>query len=303
MNNNNDIGYQEDPKNSNGIKRARTRKQVRSWVIPRAKKALEIFNDELGKIEFPSIYILFEGKRKVYIGEAKNIYNRIKTHINNPEDKIKSWDKALIINDGRPATQSDFNDSVIRKSLEYYLIVLFKSNKYNVVAQGERQQLNSLQKYHVDSLKEELNIFLMKMNIISKLIEKKGQEEIYSDELIRIIKKSGMIINKWSVKEAIIDKNKVFIRPGSKKPKGWQITSRGRKPGSFVDSLQKGEGFLLFSRGDVYLIPLSEVQKVIVDEKTYGHDTIDIFLEFTEDKVLLKYKDQSINIVDFRLSN
>jgi len=39
-------------------------------------KALEVLNNELGKIEFPGIYTLFEGKNKVYVGEAKNIYNR-----------------------------------------------------------------------------------------------------------------------------------------------------------------------------------------------------------------------------------
>lgn len=122
---NNDIGYHEDPKNSDGIIRARTTKQIRSWEIPRTMKALEVLNNELGKIEFPGIYTLFEGKNKVYIGEAKNIYNRLKTHMANPEDKIKNWGKALVINDGRPATQSDFNDTVVRKALELYLIKLF----------------------------------------------------------------------------------------------------------------------------------------------------------------------------------
>ena len=57
------------------------------------------------------------------------------------EDKIKNWSKALVINDGRPATQSDFNDAVVRKALELYLIKLFKANKYTVVAQGEPQKL------------------------------------------------------------------------------------------------------------------------------------------------------------------
>ncbi|NQE04829.1 hypothetical protein C5S32_03065 [ANME-1 cluster archaeon GoMg1] len=73
---NNDIGYHEDPRNGDSIIRARTTKQIRSWEIPRTMKALEVLNNELGKIEFPGIYTLFEGKNKVYVGEAKNIYNR-----------------------------------------------------------------------------------------------------------------------------------------------------------------------------------------------------------------------------------
>ena len=45
------------------------------------------------------------------------------------EGTIKNWGKALVINDGRPATQSDFNDTVVRKALELYLINSFTSLK------------------------------------------------------------------------------------------------------------------------------------------------------------------------------
>ena len=41
-----EIGYHEDPKNSNGIVRARTTKQIRSWHITRSIKALEKLNEE-----------------------------------------------------------------------------------------------------------------------------------------------------------------------------------------------------------------------------------------------------------------
>ncbi|MCK4736030.1 MAG: GIY-YIG nuclease family protein [Methanophagales archaeon] len=298
---NNDIGYHEDPKNSDGITRARTTKQIRSWEIPRTMKALEVLNNELGKIEFPGIYILFEGKNKVYVGEAKNIYNRLKTHMANPEDKIKNWSKALVINDGRPATQSDFNDNVVRKALELYLIKLFKANKYAVVAQGEPQKLNAIQKFLVNSLREELNFFLLKKNVIVKILEEKGQEEVFGDELKKILEKSGRKIEEWGRYEAIIDGKKVFIRPGSKKPKGWQITFRGRKPGSFIDSLQKGNGYLLVSRNGVLLIPLTEVQKVISDKTAYEQDTIDIWIVFTEEKATLSYKKNTIDVTSFRL--
>lgn len=300
---NNEIGYYEDPKNSNGITRARTTKQIRSWRIPRATKSLEKFNSELGGIEFPSIYILFEGKNKVYIGEAKNIYNRLKTHMNNPEDKIKNWDRVLVINDGRPATQSDFNDAVVRKALELYLINLLKTNKYTVVSQGEQQLPNAMQKHLVDSLTQELNFFLLKKNIISKILEEQGQEEVYGDELKKIIEKIGRKIDKWGTHEAIIDREKVFIRPGSKKPKGWQITFRGRKPGSFIDSLEKGDGYLLVSRNGMPLIPLTKVQEVIKDKSAYEQDTIDIWIVFSKEKVTLTYKGNVVDITAFRLIN
>lgn len=298
---NNDIGYHEDPKNGNDIKRARTTKQIRSWELPRNIKALEALNNEYGKLEFPSIYVLFEGKSKVYVGEAKNVYNRVKTHINTLEDKIKNWDTAIVINDGRPASQSDFNDNVIRKSLELYLINLLKANKYNVVAQGESQILNATQKTIVTALIEELNFFLLKKNIITKFIEVDNQQEIFRDELKKTIERSGRKVEEWTTYEALVDGQKFFIRPGSKKPKGWQITFRGRKSGSFIDCLQRGEGYLLVSRGSMPLIPLSEVKNVIKDETAYDQDTIDIWIVFKEDRITLSYKKDSIDITDFRL--
>jgi hypothetical protein len=122
------------------------------------------------------------------------------------------------------------------------------------------------------------------------VLEEKGQEEVFGDELKRIIQSSNRKIEKWEKYEAIIDSEKAFIRSGSKKPKSWQITFRGRKPGSFIDSLQKGNGYLSVSRNGVLLIPLTEVQKVILDKTAYNQDTIDIWIVFEEEKVALSYK-------------
>lgn len=293
------IGFYEEPRNGNGIVRSRTTLLIRSWDMPRSQKALERFNTEIGKSEFPGIYILF-AKNKAYVGEAKSLYERIKTHMTTPDDKIKDWDRVVIINDGRPATQSDFNDTVVRRALEIYLVRLLKANKYTVVSQGEQQTLNSLQKRAVDSLIVELNAFLKKKNIIIKILEERGQEEVYGDELKKLLEKSGKKVSHWGASEAKIDDTKTFIRPGSKKPRGWQITIRGRKPGSFIDCFKRGEGFLLVSRDGVLLIPLTEVQKVIKDKTAYDQDTIDIWIVFA-DQITLRYKDETLDITKFRL--
>lgn len=296
----NNIGFYEEPRNGNGIKRSRTTLQIRSWDMPRSQKALESFNTEIGKADFPGIYILF-AKNKIYIGEAKSLYSRIKTHMTTPDDKIKEWDRVVVINDGRPATQSDFNDTVIRRALEIYLVRLLKANKYNVVSQGEPQTLNSLQKHTVDSLIVELNSFLKKKNIITKVIEERGQEEVFGDELKKILQKSGKNITRWGAYEIEIEDHKAFVRPGSKKPRGWQITFRGRKPGSFIDSLRKGDGFLLVSRNGVLLIPLAEVRKVIKDKNAFNQDTIDIWIVFGDENITLRYKEEIIDVTKFRL--
>lgn len=296
----NNIGFYEEPKNGLGIIRARTTLQIRSWEMPRSQKALERFNTEIGKVEFPGIYMLF-AKGKVYVGEAKNLYNRIKTHMNTPDDKIKEWERALVVNDGRPAAQSDFNDTVVRRALEIYLVRLLKANKYTVVSQGEPQILNSLQKHIVDSLIIELDAFLKKKNVITKILEEHGQEEVFKDELMKILQKNGRKVANWKGQEVEIDGIKTFVRPGSKKPRGWQITIRGRKLGSFIDSFKKGNGLLLVPRNGVLLIPLSKIQTVIKDETAYDQDTIDIWIVFGDEKITLSYKDETIDVTGFRL--
>lgn len=292
------IGYYEDPKNGENIIRSRTTEQIRSWDFPRSLKALEVFNSELGKIDYHGIYILIETKlNKVYIGEAKSLYTRLKTHNNTPEDKIKNWDRVVIINDGRPANQSDFNDNVVRYELEYYLITLFKANKYKVVAQGTKQILNSLQKVIVNKLILELNFFLIKKGLIQKLIAQPGQEEVMSDDLKKILERHKYKITEFKSYEATINGEKVFICPGSKKSKGWQVTFRD----VFKKALQNESGSLLMPRDGILLIPFSEIKKVINDSGAFRRNTIDIFIAFEEDSIKLRYKDSEVDVTAYRI--
>ncbi len=292
------FGYHQDLKNGDGIIRARTTGHLRSWDIPRTLHALEVLKKEWGNLEYPGIYILFDSSsKKVYIGEAKDICNRLKTHLTSPEDKIKDWSRAVIINDGRSAMQSDFNDSVIRKSLELYLISLFKANKYVVVAQGEPQKHNPHQKAMVQAFKEEFDFLLMKKNCITKLIEKSGQEEILRDDLKKILESKGYKLKEWGAYEAVINGEKVYIRPGSKKQKGWQITFRDK----FKNTLQRGEGILLVPRDGILFIPFSEIQKVIIDPTKYKQNTIDIYINFKDETIELTYSTNTIDVTSFRL--
>ena len=214
-----------------------------------------------------------------------------------PEDKIKDWNRAVIINDGRSAMQSDFNDSVIRKSLELYLISLFKANRYAVVAQGEPQKHNPHQKSMIQAFKEEFDFLLMKKNLITKLIEKPGQEEILRDDLKKMLERKGYKLEEWGAYEAVINGVRVYIRPGSKKQKGWQITFRDK----FKNTLQKGEGSLLVPRDGILIIPFCEIQKVITDNSKYKQNTIDIYINFKEETVDLTYSTNTIDITQFRL--
>ncbi len=292
------IGYYEDPKNGENIIRSRTTEQIRSWDFPRSIKALETFNAELGKIDYPGIYILIESKmNKLYIGEAKSLYTRLKTHSSTPDEKIKNWDRVIIINDGRPANQSDFNDNVVRHELEYYLIALFKANKYKVVSQGAKQILNSLQKVIVTKLILELNFFLIKKGLIQRLIAEQGQEEIMLDDLKKILERYKYNVTEFKSYEATVNGEKVFIRSGSKKAKGWQVTFRD----IFKRNLLNEKGSLLMPRDGILLIPFSEIKKNINDPNAFKRNTIDIFIAFEEDRIKLRYKNSDVDITAFRI--
>ncbi len=295
-----DIGYYEELINGFEIVRARTIRVIRSWDFPRSMDALNKIHEEFARDTFPGVYVLFESKAsKVYIGEAKNLYSRLKTHLTNPEDKIKNWDRVIIISDGRLSSQSDFNDNVIRLAIELYLIKLFKLNKYSVVAQGEEQNINSQQKSILKSLLKELDFFLQKKALITKFIQNNNEKEILNDELKKILSKKNYSILDWSAYEADIDNEHVYIRPGSQKPKGWQITFRDE----FKRSLESGVGKLLIPRGRIILIPFSELIKIFEEtEDVFSKSTIDIFIEFTQDgEVFLKYKKNIQNITQFAL--
>ncbi|MEW6141773.1 MAG: hypothetical protein AB1597_01260 [Chloroflexota bacterium] len=302
MTDNEDIGYTEYLKNGSGIKRYRTTKLVRAWQFGRSQKALKELEAEMGNLDYPGLYILFEGDRKVYVGEAKAICRRLETHTKTPEDKIKNWSTVICLNDGRPATQSDFNDEVVRKALELYLINLFKTNRYTVVSQGEPQNLNPMQKQLVNSLKNELLFFFMKATLVDKDVESREEREVFSDEVQAILKKRGITINHWKEKDAIIDGKPTFVRQGSKKDKGYQITIRGRKPGSFIDCLKSRKGNLLVRRDGVLLIPLTKIRDVIKDDSALEQDTVDIYITFKDEKASLTYKTNMIDVTEYKLS-
>src|SRR3989304_10558297 len=137
----------------------------------------------------------------------------------------------------------------------------------------------------------------MKKTLITKVIQERGQEEVLPDELRKRLENSGRKLAKWGAHEGYVDDVKVFIRPGSEKTRGWQITFRDR----FKDALESGNGALLVPRDGVLLIPFKEVQKVIPDISAYDQNTIDIYIIFGEDIVTLSYKESNLEVTEFRL--
>lgn len=297
-----DFGYLDNPSNGLDIVRARTLiGNLRLWDMPRSEEALDIIINEIGLSPIPGIYLLFDERsdKKVYIGQSENLKSRLATHIKSPENKIKSWERVIIINDARNATQSDLNDENIRLILENYLVDLFKINRYKVTTVSSRSpSLSAAQKALVDSFKEELVVLLTRKSKITKVLTERGDDEVYNDEVQKILKSKGYKIDKWGKIEAIVNGQKTFLRPGSIKPNGWQVTFRGNKPDSFKTCLEQGTGYLLMPRGPILLIPLDEIRDFIKknDKTAFKRDTIDIFVRFDEEKLVIVYKNAEKDI-------
>jgi len=298
-----DFGYMDNPANGLGIIRSRTLLgNFRLWDMPRSEEALDIVINEIGHSPIPGLYLLFDEKnKKVYIGQSENLKSRLATHITSPEEKIKNWERAIIINDARNASQSDLNDENIRLILETYLVKLFKINRYKVTTVSSRTpSLSATQKTLTNSFKEEIILLLTRKSKITKVLTERGDDEVYNDEVQKKLQSKSYKIDKWGRIEAIVDGQKTFLRPGSNKPKGWQVTFRGNKPDSFKTCLERGEGYLLMPRGPILLIPLNELRDFILenDKNAFKRDTIDIFVRFDEEKIAVVYKNAEKAVTD-----
>lgn len=304
MRENFEYGFIDNPPNGLGIVRARTMLgNLRLWDIPRDQLALEQVIAEIGSNPIPGLYMLFEERndKRVYIGQTENLKSRVSAHIRTPEKKIERWSRAFLINDGRGASQSELNDENIRLILEDYLVSLFKINRYIVVTQSSRvPQLSGTQKIICNALREEINILLTRKTKISKILRGVRDDERSLEETNRILKERGFEIKKWGKHIAILNDKTTIIRPGSLKPKGWQVTFRGK---TSLGSLKSSDGYLLMPRGDIPLIPLKEIRQFIeaIDPTAFDQDTIDIFIRFDETQVMLLYKKQSLDITNYNL--
>lgn len=180
-----------------------------------------------------------------------------------------------------------------------YLLIDERSlNRYRVVTSATCSPgFSSQQMTFVDAFKKEINILLSNKGRVSRFIAGRRDDEVYLDQAKKILIRNGYRVNDWGGKYASIDNELVVIRPGSLKPKGWQVTFRG---GKSLAQLKNGQGYLLMPRGKIVLLPLKDVAAFIdaVDHQAFNRDTVDIFVRFDEDKLMLAYKGQEKDITD-----
>ncbi len=304
-----EYGYLSDIANGLGIVRARTLiGNLRLWDIPRSEQALDIVIDEIGRSPIPGLYMLFDerSEKKVYIGQTESIRNRLIAHMKSPDEKIRNWTRAFIINDARNSAYSDFNDENIWLVLEDFLVRLFKINKYKVTTVSSRApSLSSTQKTLCDVFKKEISILLTNKSKIAKLLTESRDDERYLDDTKKVLERRGFRIDKWGSSEATVNEAITFIRAGSRKSKGWQVTFRGGKSDSSKSLLAAGDGFLLMPRGPIMFIPLKVIKELVssIDAEAFRRDTVDIFIRFDDNKIILIYKREEQDVTGFAIEN
>jgi hypothetical protein len=277
-------GWDIDPADGRGVVRGRTKLgQLVVWLIP-SDPLQSVIEEELGKgLSHPGLYVLMDEETDhIYVGESANLRARLGQHLDHPPKELGRFDRVLIVNDGRAAVHSRFNDSTLREALEQAAIRLFLEGElYSVVNQQKRMpELSVTQQTLFEELKGELGHVLYELELITS-----RPKPAVNSALVRPQDVSGRFPGRaiTSIKgyEGTLDGTPVFFRKGSDKPQGLQVTIRVGEP--FGKSVLDGKGQLCFNRGRCYLIPNSEVRAWLGAK--LKNQTVDIFLRL-EDETL-----------------
>ena len=251
------------------------------WLIP-ADPLQSVLEEELGKgLAHPGLYVLMDEETdRVYIGESSNLRARLGQHLDHPPKELGRFDRALIVNDGRAAVHSRFNDSTLREALEQATIKLFvDGDRFSVVNQQKRMpDLSVTQQTLYEELKEELGHVLYELELITFRPKPSVDSAIVRPQDVPS-RFPGRTISAIKGYEGILDGAPVYFRKGSEKSQGLQVTIRVGEP--FGRAVLEGKGYLCFNRGRCYLIPNAEIRTWLGTK--LQNQTVDIFLRLEEE--------------------
>jgi hypothetical protein len=247
------------------------------WLIP-AEPLRAIVEEELGKgVYHPGLYVLFDDEaERAYVGESSNLKTRLGQHLDRAPRELGRFDRALILNDGRAAVHSRFNDTTLREALEQATIrLILEGGSHSVVNQQKRMpELSVTQQTLFESLRNELGHVLYELEVIT------GRPRAHADAgIVRpqdaAARFPAAVITDIKGYEGISNGQRVFFRKGSEKPQGLQVTIRVGEP--FGKAVVNEEGFLCINRGKCYLIPNGEIKTWL--GKKLEQQTVDVFLD------------------------
>lgn len=294
-----EYGWEDDPADSKGVIRSRTKiGQLRLWTFPRTTVRHVNTLDFAGS-DHPGLYILRKsGTKKVYVGESNDLRARLETHAKNGPKELKDWDTVTIINDGRNYLQSLLTDTTIRLFLEKRLIDHLQNGKICQVVNFMRKPPNiSLNMLTITShLDPELQFTLLKRGLIEQkpITVEVPQDVLEVSQIEQVLSAQGKDC-KLQEKNGTLDGKKVFVRPGSDKPRGWQITIRGK----FLKAVKAEDCYVLINRGYGYLIPSKVLNAWQAGQLSL--DTRDIYVRLDEEKAYSKKETEPLNISPYRI--
>jgi len=292
------ISFPYQKSEENGIKRART-KGIFLLQGPKTEIS-KVLKKEFGALEHPGMYLLRKnGTKNVYVGESADLERRIAGWAKKPPKELKDWDSVIVINDMRQIKYSDFANSDVRKKIEKLIIQVLKQNQYNVLNKQEAPpRLSDEQSRQADTIFSEMEFLITEYRLIEeRKKERINQEEIGIDRMKEILKVAGHDVENLGAYEGTVDGKKVFVRPGSSKPKGWQITLRDE----FRKSVRDESGFLLVNRGKGLLIPFEIIRTFL--GKKLDQATVDIFVRFESSTVVkVFYHNRDLDVSKYQLS-
>lgn len=153
--------------------------------------------------------------------------------------------------------------------------------------------------------KREIEVLLMRKNIITRLLEDIEIREIRPDRLLSVLKAKGLKVEETlehkKNRAILVNEDVSFYRPGTRKPrKGgmqWQITFRG----AFFQHLERGIGNLLVNRNGILLIPLSRIKNMLEGSDVFDQPTVDMWVIFDEGHAYLEYQDVRIEVTEYKI--
>lgn len=283
------FAYQSFPADERGVIRAQTDNQLRLIDIPR-EIIREIIKESFGKIVFSGIYLLLNHtKKKVYVGQASNLRERIVNQHDKDNKNLKDWQQVVLLTDGRPSMFSDMSDESVRLELENYTNSLFvEYGNYKTSTKATRKpDISFTQSHFAEKYKKELAFVLFNFGLIKQMpIVLDDYEAVLKiDVLVKKLKRKFRNVEITKNKKNIerVDGKIVEVRPtmlrsdkGSKKKQGWQVTVRGTFK-KYVD--RKEEGYFIYPRGAGLVFSFRELNEIIGNRSNF--DTTDLYFKFT----------------------
>ncbi len=300
------FAYQSFPADERGVIRARTDNQLRLIDIPR-EIIREVIEEHFGKLNFSGLYLLLHHtKKKVYVGQASNLRERIVNQHDKDDKSLKDWDQVVLLTDGRPSIFSDMSDETVRLELENYSNNLF--TEYGIYKSSTKStrkpEISFTQSHFAEKYKKELAFVFFNFGLIKQMpiVLDEYENVLKLDSLVKKLKRKFKTVEITKNKKSIhtIDGKTTELRPtmlrtdkGSKKKQGWQITVRGSFK-KLVDG--KKDGYFVYARGEGLVFSFKELCEIIGDRAKF--DTTDLYFKFTPDNKIFLHLAGAEDIID-----